>query len=340
MELINETAFASHMYRGSVEEDLVHATVVVRSTFHIDVRGSISSEIPQTVRVNEEQDADGVSVDDDGAPAKAGVDVCIVGHIEAPRPGTRDLTVLVGVGTVQRALRVIGDRTWHRRPGIDFEAAQERSQSWRQDLDALVATEPEPFEMMPMSWARAFGGVATVGATGKVPFAENPFGRGFLLTLEGAEGTSLPNLEDPDRLIRTWQDHPAPVCFAPMPRPSKLRTDRGLSVDVQSQRATVSAAFFNVSHPWLLFDEVSAGTVIRVEGMTRVGRFECRVPDVPMVAEIRIASRSASLPLAVDAVEVDPVQRTISIVSRTAFRYRIRPEEDRFVRVFAGHVQN
>jgi uncharacterized protein DUF2169 len=177
--------------------------------------------------------------------------------------------------------------------------------------------------------------MAVVPTMGNVPFAENPFGRGFQLTLEGAEGTALPNLEDPDRPVRTWQDHPTPVCFAPVPRASKLRTDRGVSVDEYARRATMSPAFFNIAHPCLLFDELSPGTVVRVEGMARAGHFECRVPNVRMVAEIRIDSRTATLPLNRDAIEVDPVERTISLVSRTAFRYRLRPGEDRFVRVVA-----
>jgi hypothetical protein len=334
MELINESAFASHLYRGFVEDDIVHGTVIVRSTFQIGPGGALSADCAQPIRVQEEVQDDGVTIEDDGAPVKEGIDVCVLGPIEAPRPGTRDFTIRVEVGHVQRTLRVLGDRRWTPRPGIDFPVALERSQRWDPDPDALVATDPEPFDVIPMSWARAFGGTA-LAPSGAIPFADNPVGRGFLVTLAGADGTLLPNLEDPEHPIRTWQDRPMPVCFAPVPRPSKLRTDRGVSFDGASQRATLAPAFFNLAHPWLVFEELLPETSIRVHGMTAARLVECRVPAIHLAVEVRIASRTAVLPLRTDTVEITPFTRTISLVSRTAFRYRIRPGEERFARVLS-----
>jgi uncharacterized protein YjbI with pentapeptide repeats len=91
------------------------------------------------------------------------------------------------VGQLKQAIAVFGDRTW--------DASGQQG-------------APASFESMPLRFDRAMGG-------GLSP--DNPVGRGF------KSGVLLPNLERPDALVRTKNDHPPPACFAPIPPDWRLR---------------------------------------------------------------------------------------------------------------------
>lgn len=95
------------------------------------------------------------------------------------------VSVRAKIGTLDKTLWVVGNRRW--RFG--------------------VSTDPEPFTEMPITWANAFGGEG---------FPDNPLGKGFApVKSEGVEVHALPNVEDPDRLIRHPKDRPAPAGFGP-----------------------------------------------------------------------------------------------------------------------------
>ncbi|WP_438000900.1 DUF2169 domain-containing protein [Sorangium sp. So ce185] len=90
------------------------------------------------------------------------------------------------LGAVDKALYVIGDRTFRRG----------------------VPTEPEPFTEMPIVWERAFGGPG---------FAPNPVGKGLQrIETEAGEIHPLPNIELPRHLITSPSDRPAPAGFGPI----------------------------------------------------------------------------------------------------------------------------
>ncbi|XXY53220.1 DUF2169 domain-containing protein [Sorangium sp. So ce269] len=84
-------------------------------------------------------------------------------------------SVRVKLGSIDKNLYVIGDRTW----GL------------------LGMSDPTPFTEMPVTWRNAFGGEG---------FAKNPLGKGH-----GDKGAALPNIESPRHLIRARGDRPAPA---------------------------------------------------------------------------------------------------------------------------------
>ncbi|MBK9263894.1 MAG: DUF2169 domain-containing protein [Polyangiaceae bacterium] len=92
----------------------------------------------------------------------------------------------VKVGSIDKTLYVIGDRTW-RRDG--------------------VPGEPQPFTEMPIHYSRAFGGEG---------YPQNPIGVGFAKAKEnGQEVHRLPNIELPGKLIQSKSDKPTPAGFGP-----------------------------------------------------------------------------------------------------------------------------
>ncbi|WPH14645.1 DUF2169 family type VI secretion system accessory protein [Variovorax paradoxus] len=127
---------------------------------------------------------------------KTTTDVLVVGHAFAP--GGQPVTTLdVGfrVGSMQKVLRVLGPREW----------------------GALGPTKPEPFVSMPLVYERAWGGVDIHAPDpGAAWDWRNPVGCGFAVRASNLHGLPLPNIEWPDRLIRSWDDRPDPAGFGPI----------------------------------------------------------------------------------------------------------------------------
>jgi uncharacterized protein YjbI with pentapeptide repeats len=140
---------------------------------------------------------------DEGIPKSRGE---VIVHGRAFAPGAVPVTALrvrVTIGSVDKTLAVVGDRRWQ--------------------LDAM--SSPEPFTVMPLTWDRAFGGEG---------FAPNPIGKGFAsIQKDGVSVWPLPNLEHPDRLIRTRRQQPAPAAFGPIDRLWSPRAERAGTYDQQ-----------------------------------------------------------------------------------------------------------
>ncbi len=129
---------------------------------------------------------------------KPASDVVLVGHAWAPGPRVRSVNVGFQVGPIQKALKVSGDRYWER------------------SLGGLSMTKAEPFEKMPLTFERSFGGWDRSHADPQKHTFEpgNPVGTGFRDRKAPFEaGIRLPNLEDPRHPIRNYGDTPPPAGF-------------------------------------------------------------------------------------------------------------------------------
>lgn len=129
---------------------------------------------------------------------KPATDVVLIGHACAARPGTTELQVGLRVGSLQKVVRVIGDRVMSRRLG-----------SWS-------ISSAQAFERIPLIYERAFGGWDRHDADPLQHCFEprNPVGTGFR---RGGGGSSddlvLPNLEDPSQPFSQIGETPLPAGF-------------------------------------------------------------------------------------------------------------------------------
>jgi hypothetical protein len=196
LEIRNSSPFPALLVPGLDKHGADQVTFVLKATF------DLSWKSPQPT-VSERQlpfvlgDAywgepgrSSVRCESEVGPAKGGTDVVLVGHARAPRP-VSEVEVTLDVGPLHKAVRVTGDRAWFRAVG-----------DWK-------ASEPAPFQEMPLIFERAFGGRAPEGDAFE---PRNPVGAG--ITSEKAiEGVRLPNLEDPRELVRAPSDRPSPAGF-------------------------------------------------------------------------------------------------------------------------------
>jgi len=232
MQLINRTGLPARLYRGEVEPELMLATVVVKLVAPILDSGELGP--PDDIAKIEPLDSEtplGI-LPGEQVPYKPGVDVFVLGNAHAPcGKSTGSMEVALRVGGWERRLLVFGDRVWQRAG------------------DELRPTEPAPFTLMPVTYANAYGGVAEV-AEGLVPCPENPAGKGYVLGEELAVGQPLPNIEAPERPIRTWSDQPLPAGFAPYAKQTKVHMDRGVHiVDAETLAWELLPGFFSSAHP-------------------------------------------------------------------------------------------
>jgi len=147
----------------------------------------------------------------DLVPTKPKAEVLLAGTCHPPKPGAQACPVTIGLGAWKKSLAVYGDRHWQKKAlGL-----------------ATVRSDPEPFDSMPLTWSRAFGGKGS---------KLNPSGIGVapIAGADGKERVPFPNIEDPRAPIGSPNDRPAPAGFGPIatgwsPRRERIGSGKGYS---------------------------------------------------------------------------------------------------------------
>jgi hypothetical protein len=231
--------------------------------------------------------------------AKVATDVVLLGHAQARRP-TPELEVTFRVGTVGKSLKVFGDRTWVR------------------SANTIYATRPTPFERVPLSYERAYGGWDRSHADPARHACDmrNPVGTGFRLPdAPFEEGVRLPNVEDAyEPLLRYGQQGtPAGVGFTSphwQPRAALAGT---FDATWSAERApclpkNFDRKFFSGASEGLIAPSYLAGNeLVAVENASPLGRLGFRLPGVaaPLCRIQRKALPDAHPALAFDTLVVD-----------------------------------
>lgn len=147
---------------------------------------------------DDDEDHTEIRYPSDFAFYKPRADVALAGtcHPASDQP-VSSCRVTVQVGATSRSLLVTGDRWW----GPDG------------------MTDPVPFQTMPLTWDRAFGGRDC---------PDNPVGCGDQ-PIEDGNGRRvwpLPNIEYPQQAVRSTSDRPSPAGLAPIPAAWEPRRSR------------------------------------------------------------------------------------------------------------------
>ena len=335
MELRNLTPFSVHLFRGVVDDDTMVAVVACRFTCSVQRDGGlVPLEVQEPVRANAEELPEGI-FDDDSAPLKPGVEVVVLGDaLPVPGPTATRMTVRLLVGEAAREISVVGDRVWEPALGVDRDEAVSRSRAGHHDLDALRSSAPEPFERMPVTWERAFGGVAEQydedGFAGLLPHPENTGGAGYYAYLEQALGSALPNLEGP-AAVSHWRQRPRPMGLSPLGPMTKVRVARGYDADHEQGTVEVLPQSYLSAPPEQCFEDLEPGTQVEVRGMSPSGSLHFAIPDLPVEVDVQTGPRRSRLPCRLDTVELHPNEERVAFVLRAAFQYEVLAGEERMV---------
>jgi hypothetical protein len=178
--------------------------VVVKATFNIlpDGEPQLAEDQELPLRSPQHYGEPGVSslrYEADLLGLKRRTDVLINGTAYATggRP-VSCLDVRFALGGIDKRLRIFGERIWER--GV---------------LGVARLSSPQPFDVMPVRYERAFGGWDRHTEDPHEHRLElrNPVGTGFVRKENHCIGHSAPNVEYPNQLIGSWRDRPAPAGF-------------------------------------------------------------------------------------------------------------------------------
>jgi hypothetical protein len=200
--IANKTPFAADHAWVIDQEGNKLWMVVVKATFDVTTDGrcqlaGFSDPVRQVATPHNEFGTSSLCYEADLLGPKVTTDILVLGDAMAPS-GRRvtALDVALQVGPVKKCLRVTGNRIWDSNPfgGVGMSA-------------------PEAFERMPVSYERAYGGWDKSSSDEREHRlnARNPVGTGFAVRIENCKGARLPNVEWPDKMIRSWKDRPEPA---------------------------------------------------------------------------------------------------------------------------------
>lgn len=328
MLLVNNTPLPSALVANADDEDRVVSLLVAAATLRI-VGGHLvldEEQLPLLLVAPPPMVGDAYHT-------KSGASVCAGGYAYAPSGKAQQSAVRLTVGEIVQSLLVFGKRVW------------------RAGVSDVTPTSPLPFDRVPMTWELAYGGsIWRKGALIKIEGGEEAIvpgheeacglnfeGIGFYPERADAVDQPLPQIEDPEALIKSYRDRPDPVCLAPYPLHGGLRA-RSLvkadHIDLEHRGRMLSRAA-----PRSTFDDLPPGTRVVLEGMRPSGAaLAFTIPPAPITAEVRIGRVQQRLALHVDAVDIDAETSRVRIVYRALFAYALIQHEDRNLRVEANDV--
>lgn len=202
--LINNTEFAASTALLMDQRGDNLAVVAIKATFALPFgEKTIGLSADQFLPLNMEEYYDspensGIKYPADLVPGKRNTDVGVAGTVysRTGKPVER-MEASVQVGSLYKKIQVYGNRRWTKNlfsPGYK-------------------KTRPEPFDRMPLSCDRIFGGKDIDKKEQILEYAPNPHGTGFIINKDHVGASKLPNFEDPEQRITSWKTKPRPAHF-------------------------------------------------------------------------------------------------------------------------------
>lgn len=312
MRFVNNTPLPAAMIASSEADDRVTTLFLCAVTYRIVEQGLELAAVQQPLMLGQD-----LPYPNDAMLLKSAVSVCATGFVYPREREARRATAVLRVGSTEVTIVAFGPRVW------------EQSVT----SGALTPSRPLPFERVAMAWKNAFGGVTEEparileidGEEAFLPAHESGYplnfdGTGFHTDARGALHQPLPQLEHPGQLLRSWDDHPEPVCFAPCPLWSGLRASlvmRDGQFDVSKINKIPSRAA-----PRTTLDRIEPGTMIELAGMRPGGRsLSFAAPRSPGVVNLSVGDAPEWVSLALDAVDIDAERREVRLLYRASVTY-------------------
>lgn len=264
------------------------AVAAVKATFELPKNGNaaVLAQEQMAVLDRDEYEGDpetsGIRYPADLIPGKRGTDIGLVGTVYNPTDEpVKKLNASVRVDDCYKEILALGDRFWTKsllRPGYTI-------------------TDPLPFDRMPISTNRVFGGTNKNRKGDEVRFAENPVGTGFVLSGNPVGGLRLPNFEDPKNRIKTYRKSYPPASFGfSLPCASHRLPFAGTHDEAWMNHRRplypedMDLRFFNCAQPELIAGGfLNGGETVTLTHLTSNGLREFHLPcyDIRMTFKIK-----------------------------------------------------
>lgn len=311
-QLSNDTPFAAERSVQLDQKGVQHWVVIVKGSYRFDGPAPklVADQEPVCLAPKYLGDPGQSSLlrESEMTFGHPGTDVLLNAVAHAPAGHQlRQMDVRVSVGQLTKTVRVFGDRQWVG-TGVD-----------------VVPSWPIPFEKMPISYERAYGGALADGSA----FEErNPIGRGFGLTRQQLVDQPLPNIEDPTEPIRSIGDRPTPAGLSAISSSWRPRRQLAGTFDAAWEKTKLpllpddfAPAFF-VAAPSGLHSPtpLQGGERVRLEGLSPAGRIEFSVPREVISITTTIGRAKTRHSVQLDRVIIEPETRLVVLIWRASLR--------------------
>ena len=317
MRFTNVTGFPASWTMGFQRDGRELLIVMVKVTYSLPPTGQEAQLAPKQVPLIEADQfagEPGLSAplyETDYAHRKPACDVLLVGSAYAPA-GRRVTRMQVGmkVGRVVKQFAVVGARVW------------------RKGVIGITASEPQPFELLPITYDCAFGGTdRTQAERGRTDtFLANPVGKGYWRHTDRIDGQLLPNTEQIDRPVEKHDGDYLPMAFSPIGRNWLPRMKFAGTYDQAWIENTAplwpddfEERYFQAAPPDQTMPYPKGGEEVVLRNLSPDGERAFRLPDrrVPMTFiphKGRDANREASL----DTIVLEPDQQRFPLTWRVS----------------------
>src|SRR5450631_2020210 len=312
----NKTPFAFEALYLADEEFRPLVVPIVKATFVIE-RGGRCARAEEQLPLNvsgecwgDDPETSSYKYEPEVAFIKPATDVVLIGHAYAPRRDTREMGVSFRVGPLGKDILVSGKRVWFK------------------TLGSVSMTKPVPFEKIPLTYERAFGGWDRDHPDPKKHACEprNPVGTGFRGAGGFVEGIRLPNLEDPRALIKGFGSRAAPVGFGFVSPHWHPRAELAGTFDQawEKSRSPLLPKDFDRRHLNAASSGLTAAGYLRGDetvtaiGVTPEGPLSFALPAVahPTVTVTSADARTKPVQMALDTIIVEPDERRVILLWR------------------------
>ena len=318
----NTTRYRPVLARGKMTEKTAVASITLDADYAIAEGALEPRETPP-------EPAPGDPPSTSGFALWAGASVTAVGTVYGPTKPPYIRTVCMTVGSEVRRVTVFGDRRWEPSPGGDLRAGS-----------------PAPFDALPLSFDRAFGGFYDLPPGldpieklphpgGRIAYPLNDRGRGYYGDAASAAGQWLPNIELPDQLVTRWDATPEPAGFAPCAELPALRLTgiaesiaqqiyRGehlISDAMEINRPNTLGYGLRLQHDApgrLIFDTLTPGITVHIDGL---GARALGLTLPPSPIRVAAAPGSRDIHFAIRRLHVDADRATARVTYGHSFRY-------------------
>ena len=310
--LDNRTPFAAERSWVQDKDAVQHWIVVVKATYDIRSDGSLAladeQDPPVRVPVHRGDPAtSSLRCEADIIGRKVATDVLVNGTAYAPAGRrTKSVEVRVRVASVDKTLLVTGNRFWSATGG------------------GVAMTSPEPFEAMPLTYERAFGGYNRTDddPTQHRLYETNPVGTGFATLARHLVEKPVPNVEYPSQRIREWTDHPPVAGVGPIDRWWSPRREYAGTYDerwVEERLPLWAEDFDERYHQSAPVDQQVAGflrggEIVELTNLTPGGVLRFALPRVHLGFTTFFGRDERHHPAHLDAVIIEPDANRVMLV--------------------------
>ncbi len=258
----------------------------------------------------------------DLVPEKPGAEVLLTGHLVPPQSGLGVLDVGLKLGSIDKQVRVFGDRVWEK------------------GVFGYRPSAPAAITRVPIAWERAFGGVDD---TTQERFDPNPIGCGFIGKKSQAKpaGTPVPNFVDLGAPIDAPSDQGRAVGFGALAPAWAERRQYAGTYDEAWLRDTspflpddFDVRYFLAAPPdQRLARPLVGGERGRLSGLAPDGLLDFVVPPIRLQVEAMMGADLESMAVVCDTLILELDARALVLVWRARLDVQDRLDELRWIRV-------